>query len=78
MTEGGTTQAHMGRELVGCSARKNGTLKRTLVEVRRGADFPNPPQGTRGKALLAINRGRTTRKHLLPDVARRMKVWGNV
>ncbi|CAN0002495.1 unnamed protein product, partial [Laminaria digitata] len=43
-TDGGITQAHTAREHVGSSARNIWTLRRTLVEVFRGADPSNPPQ----------------------------------
>ena len=37
-------QAHTAREHVGSLSRKNWTLRRMLVEVRKGADSPKPPQ----------------------------------
>ena len=44
ITEGGTAQAHALREHVGSLSRKTWTLRRMLVEVRKGADSPKPPQ----------------------------------
>ena len=55
MTDGGTAQAHTAREHVGSMSRKNGTLRRILVEVRKGADSPKPPQerGLQGRSYAA-------------------------
>ena len=57
--EGGTTQVHTAREFVGCSAPKNWTLNRSLVDVRREADLLNPRQ-ERGAELVSLDRHSTT------------------
>ena len=75
MTEGGTTQAHTARELVGCSARKNWTLKRTRVEVRRGADLPNRPQ-ERGAEPCSQLTAAAPPVSICSKTSRRRKVWG--
>ena len=44
ITEGGTTQAHTVREHVGSLPQSNWTLRRMVIEVRKGEDSSKPPQ----------------------------------
>ena len=55
ITNGGTTQAHTAREHVGSLSWKDWTFRRMLVEVRKGADSPKPPQerGLQGRSHAA-------------------------
>ena len=75
MTDGGTTQAHTAREHVGSLSRKNWTLRWMLVEVRKGADSPKPPQerGLQGRSHTTEAAPTKSRRS---NTSRRMNVWG--
>ena len=75
MTDGGTAQAHTAREHVRSLSRKNRTLMRILVEVRKGADSPKPPQerGLQGHSHAAEA---APTKSIRSNTTRRMKVLG--
>ena len=77
ITEGGRTQAHTARKHVGSSAQKKWTLRRTLVEVCRGADSPKPPQD-RGAHFRshATDAACPHREHVIQYVASDEGLWG--
>ena len=68
-------QAHTAREHVGSLSRKNWTLRRMLVEVRKGADSPKPPQ-ERGLQGLSHAAEAAPTKVIRSNTSRRMKAWG--
>ena len=73
VTDGGTTQAHTVSKHVGSLSRKNWTLRRMLVDVRKEADSSNPPQepGLQGRSH-ATEAAPT--KSIRSNTSRRMKV----
>ena len=75
ITEGGTTQAHTATKLVGSSAREDWTLKRTLVEVRTGADLRNPPL-ERGAEPCSQLTAAAPPVRICSKTSRWMQFWG--
>ena len=66
-------KTHTAREHVGSLSRKNWTLRRMLVEVRKGADSPKPPQerGLQGRSHAAEA---ALTKSMRSNTPRRMKL----
>ena len=63
------------REHVGSLLRKNWTLRRMLVEVRKGANSPNPPQ-EQGLQDLSHAADAAPTKSIRSNTSRQMNVWG--